>query len=111
MGLLMQAFGVDGQTAAGLLAQFWEKGIRGSDEVSKTLDNLYAQFAVGSVSVADVAKVAPKLFSTIADQGPVAIAQMGAFLQIFAKQRKCRGNYNQYSGHVCSAIKQKTSIF
>ena len=87
MGLLMQAFGVDGQTAAGLLAQFWEKGIRGSDEVSKTLDNLYAQFAVGSVSVADVAKVAPKLFSTIADQGPVAIAQMGAFLQIFAKNK------------------------
>ncbi|EKS9219633.1 phage tail protein [Citrobacter freundii] len=87
MGLLMQAFGVDGQTAAGLLAQFWEKGIRGADEVSKTLDNLYAQFAVGSVSVADVAKVAPKLFSTIADQGPVAIAQMGAFLQIFAKNK------------------------
>ena len=87
MGLLMQAFGVDGQTAAGLLAQFWEKGIRGADEVSKTLDNLYAQFAVGSVSVADVAKVAPKLFSIIADQGPVAIAQMGAFLQIFAKNK------------------------
>lgn len=87
MGLLMQAFGVDGKTAAGLLSQFWEKGIRGADGVSQTLDKLYAQFAVGSVSVADIARVAPKLFSVIQDQGPEAIAQMGAFLQVFAKNK------------------------
>ena len=87
MGVLMQAFGVDGQTAAGLLAQFWEKGVRGSADVSAMLDKLYAQFAVGSVSVADIAKVAPKLFSIVADQGPVAIAQMGAFAQVFAKNK------------------------
>ncbi|KFB96851.1 phage minor tail protein, partial [Trabulsiella guamensis ATCC 49490] len=87
MGLLMQAFGVDGQTAAGLLAQFWEKGIKGSNDVSIMLDKLYAQFAVGSVSVADLAKVAPKLFSIIQDQGPVAISQMGAFLQVFSKNK------------------------
>lgn len=87
MGLLMQAFGVDGQTAAGLMAQFWEKGVKGPEEVSKMLDKLYAQFAVGSVSVADIAKVAPKLFSIVSDQGPVAIAQMGAFAQVFAKSK------------------------
>lgn len=87
MGVLMQAFGVDGQTAAGLLAQFWEKGVRGADDVSQMLDKLYAQFAVGSVSVADIAKVAPKLFSIIQDQGPTAIAQMGAFAQVFAKNK------------------------
>ncbi|KEA51791.1 MULTISPECIES: phage tail tape measure protein [Mangrovibacter] len=87
MGLLMQAFGVDGQTAAGLLAQFWEKGVKGSGDVSKMLDKLYAQFAVGSVSVADIARVAPKLFSIIQQQGPVAIAQMGAFAQVFAKNK------------------------
>ncbi|ELW9252279.1 phage tail protein [Escherichia coli] len=87
MGLLMQAFGVDGQTAAGLLAQFWEKGVKGADDVTKMLDTMYAQFAVGSVSVADIAKVAPKLFSIVADQGPVAIAQMGAFSQVFAKNK------------------------
>ncbi|MBC6503375.1 phage tail protein [Citrobacter freundii] len=87
MGLLMQAFGVDGQTAAGLMAQFWEKGVKGSEDVSKMLDKLYAQFAVGSVSVADIAKVAPKLFSIVNDQGPVAIAQMGAFAQVFAKSK------------------------
>ena len=87
MGLLMQAFGVDGQTAAGLLAQFWEKGVKGADDVTKMLDTMYAQFAVGSVSVADIAKVAPKLFSIVADQGPVAIAQMGAFSQVFSKSK------------------------
>lgn len=87
MGLLMQAFGVDGQTAAGLLAQFWEKNVRGADAVSNMMDRLYAQFAVGSVSVADVARAAPKLFSIIQDQGPEAVAQMGAFAQVFAKNK------------------------
>ena len=85
LGLAMQAFGVDGQTAAGLLAQFWEKGVKGADDVGKMLDKLYQQFAVGSLSVSDVAKVAPKLFSIIGAQGPVAIAQMGAFAQVFNK--------------------------
>ncbi|APM34738.1 phage tail tape measure protein [Klebsiella michiganensis] len=87
LGLAMQAFGVDGQTAAGLLAQFWEKGVKGADDVGKMLDKLYQQFAVGSVSVSDIAKVAPKLFSIIGEQGPVAIAQMGAFAQVFAKTK------------------------
>ncbi|AYE45791.1 phage tail protein [Escherichia coli O28ac] len=87
MGLMMQAFGVDGQVAAGMMAQFWEKGVRGADAVSNTMDRLYAQFAVGSVSVADVARAAPKLFSIIQDQGPEAIAQMGAFAQVFAKNK------------------------
>lgn len=87
MGLFMQAFGVDGQVAAGMMAQFWEKGVRGADAVSNTMDRLYAQFAVGSVSVADVARAAPKLFSIIQDQGPEAIAQMGAFAQVFAKNK------------------------
>ncbi|WP_100222993.1 phage tail tape measure protein, partial [Edwardsiella tarda] len=87
MGVLMQAFGVDGQTAAGLMAQFWEKGVKGSSDVSKMLDRLYAQFAVGSLSVADIARVAPKLFSIIQEQGPLAIAQMGAFQQVFSKNK------------------------
>ncbi|WP_105491532.1 phage tail protein [Escherichia coli] len=87
MGLFMQAFGVDGQVAAGLMAQFWEKNVRGADAVSNMMDRLYSQFAVGSVSVADVARAAPKLFSIIQDQGPEAIAQMGAFAQVFAKNK------------------------
>ncbi|ELX1898130.1 phage tail protein [Escherichia coli] len=87
MGLFMQAFGVDGQVAAGLMAQFWEKNVRGADAVNNMMDRLYSQFAVGSVSVADVARAAPKLFSIIQDQGPEAIAQMGAFAQVFAKNK------------------------
>lgn len=87
MGLMMQAFGVDGQVAAGLMAQFWEKNVRGADAVNNMMDRLYSQFAVGSVSVADVARAAPKLFSIIQDQGPETIAQMGAFAQVFAKNK------------------------
>ncbi|ANO88886.1 phage tail protein [Escherichia coli] len=87
MGLMMQAFGVDGQVAAGLMAQFWEKNVRGAEAVNNMMDRLYSQFAVGSVSVADVARAAPKLFSIIQDQGPEAIAQMGAFAQVFAKNK------------------------
>ncbi|EFA3496014.1 phage tail protein [Escherichia coli] len=87
MGLMMQAFGVDGQVAAGLMAQFWEKNVRGADAVNNMMDRLYSQFAVGSVSVADVARAAPKLFSIIQDHGPEAIAQMGAFAQVFAKNK------------------------
>ncbi|MGG2157940.1 phage tail protein [Escherichia coli] len=87
MGLMMQAFGVDGQVAAGLMAQFWEKNVRGADAVNNMMDRLYSQFAEGSVSVADVARAAPKLFSIIQDQGPEAIAQMGAFAQVFAKNK------------------------
>ncbi|CAI1793432.1 phage tail tape measure protein [Serratia liquefaciens] len=87
MGVMIQAFGVNGQTAAGLMAQFWEKNVRGANDVSKTMDQLYGQFAIGSVSVADIAKVAPKLFSIIQDEGPVAVAQMGALAQVFAKNK------------------------
>ncbi|MCZ5540138.1 phage tail protein, partial [Escherichia coli] len=29
LGLMMLAFGVDAQVAAGLMAQFWEKNVRG----------------------------------------------------------------------------------
>lgn len=87
MGLMMQAFGVDGQVAAGLMAQFWEKNVRGADAVNNMMDRLYSQFAEGAVSVADVARAAPKLFSIIQDQGPEAIAQMGAFAQVFAKNK------------------------
>ncbi|MCW0135727.1 hypothetical protein OIU92_00175 [Escherichia coli] len=37
--------------------------------------------------MADAARAAPKLFSIIQDQGPEAIAQMGAFAQVFAKNK------------------------
>ncbi|MDE9695863.1 phage tail tape measure protein, partial [Citrobacter freundii] len=87
MGIAMQAFGIDGETAAGMLAQFHEKGVTGTKEVSDILDRLNAQFAIGSISVKEIAKVAPKLFSTILNQGPEAIAQMGALEQIFAKNK------------------------
>ncbi len=41
MGLAMQGFGADGATAASLLAQFWEKGIRDPQEVEQSLDRIF----------------------------------------------------------------------
>ncbi len=90
VGLAMQGFGVDAITGAKLLGQFYEKGIRGSAEVEKTMDMLFSQFAKGSISVQDVARVAPKLFSIIQGKGPGAIAQMGGLLQVFAKTKAVR---------------------
>ena len=87
VGLAMQGFGVDAITGAKLLGQFYEKGIRGSAEVEKTMDMLFSQFAKGSISVQDVARVAPKLFSIIQGKGPGAIAQMGGLLQVVAKNK------------------------
>lgn len=86
-GLVMQGFGADANTAGQLLAQFYEKGIRGSDQVRATLDQLYGQFAVGSASVEEIARASPKLFSIIQGKGPAAIAQMGALAQIFKKTK------------------------
>jgi hypothetical protein len=87
IGYTMQAFGSDAKSSAELLAQFWEKNVRGADDVNKSLDELYGQFAVGKVSVEDIARVSPKLFSIIQQQGPGAIAQMGGLLQVFAKTK------------------------
>lgn len=87
IGYTMQAFGSDAKSSAELLAQFWEKNVRGAADVNKSLDELYGQFAVGKVSVEDIARVSPKLFSIIQQQGPGAIAQMGGLLQVFAKTK------------------------
>lgn len=87
IGYTMQAFGTDATSSAELLAQFWEKNVRGADDVNKSLDELYSQFAVGKVGVDEIARVAPKLFSIIQMQGPKAISQMGALIQIFNKTK------------------------
>lgn len=92
MGLFMQAFGVDAQTTGVIFAQFREKGIRDSKAVMKTVDDLYGQFAIGSVSVKELAAVSAQLFSTYQGQGPEAIKQMGALLQLFTKTK---GNANE----------------
>ncbi|EMA8958599.1 phage tail tape measure protein [Vibrio fluvialis] len=92
MGLFMQAFGVDAQTTGAIFAQFREKGIRDSEEVMKTIDDLYGQFAIGSVSVKELAEVSAQLFSTYQGQGRDAIKQMGALLQLFTKTK---GNANE----------------
>lgn len=92
MGLFMQAFGVDAQTTGAIFAQFREKGVRDSEEVLKTIDDLYGQFAIGSVSVKELAEVSAQLFSTYQGQGRDAIKQMGALLQLFTKTK---GNANE----------------
>ncbi|WCZ04230.1 phage tail tape measure protein [Vibrio parahaemolyticus] len=92
MGLFMQAFGVDAQSTAAIFSQFREKGVRDAELVRKTVDDLYGQFAIGSVSVKELAEVSAQLFSTYQGKGPDAVKQMGALLQLFAKTK---GNANE----------------
>lgn len=85
MGVALQGYGAEANSAAELIAQFWEKGIRAPDEVMAQLDRLFFQFAQAKIPVGDVARVAPELFSIITSQGPEAVTQMGALAQIYAK--------------------------
>ena len=92
MGQFMQAFGADAQSTGALFAQFRERGVTNAEEVMNVLDQLYGQFAVGSVSVKDLAGISEQLFATYQAQGPGAITQMGALVQLFAK---AKGNANE----------------
>ncbi|MGD1469020.1 phage tail tape measure protein [Vibrio harveyi] len=92
MGVFMQAFGADAESTGALFAQFREKGIRDSQAVMKTIDELYGQFAIGSVSVKDLAGISEQLFATYQAKGPEAITQMSALVQLFAK---AKGNANE----------------
>lgn len=92
MGLFMQAFGADAKSSGALFAQFREKGIKDAKEVMNVIDDLYSQFAVGSVNVKDLASISEQLFATYQSKGPQAITQMGALVQLFAK---AKGNANE----------------
>ena len=92
MGVFMQAFGADAQSTGALFAQFREKGVKDAKEVMNVLDQLYGQFAVGSVSVKDLAGISEQLFATYQANGPGAITQMGALVQLIAKSK---GNANE----------------
>lgn len=87
MGLFMQAFGSDARSTGALFAQFREKGIRDAKDVMNTIDELYGQFAIGSVNVKDLADISEQLFATYQGKGPEAIAQMSALVQLFNKTK------------------------
>ncbi len=57
-----------------------------------TIDELYGQFAIGSVNVKDLADISEQLFATYQGKGPEAISQMSALVQLFAK---AKGNANE----------------
>lgn len=92
MGKFMQAFGADAQETGALFEQFRAKGVRDTKEVMNVIDQLYGQFAVGKVSVKDLAGISSQLFSVYQGQGADAIVQMSALAQIFAKSK---GNANE----------------
>ena len=92
MGQFMQAFGADAESTGAIFAQFREKGIKDSKAVMETIDQLYGQFAIGSVNVKDLASISEQLFATYQGKGPEAITQMSALVQLFAK---AKGNANE----------------
>ncbi|WNJ96536.1 phage tail tape measure protein [Vibrio ruber] len=110
IGLAMQGFGVDAKVAAQLIAQFYEKGITGGQEVEQTFDMLFGQFAKGSLNVSDIARVAPSLFSIIQDKGPGAIAQMGGLAQIFKKNKGSAEEVVTSIQGIYSALANKQNI-
>ncbi|MBS0044501.1 hypothetical protein KFE26_19675 [Shewanella sp. M16] len=87
MGLFMQAFGADAKSSGALFAQFREKGITDAKQVMNTIDDLYSQFAVGSVNVKDLAAISEQLFAVYQGKGPAAITQMASLVQLFAKTK------------------------
>ncbi|EKO3778276.1 phage tail tape measure protein [Vibrio metschnikovii] len=87
LGLFMQAFDADARSTGAMFAQFREKGIRDAKDVMHTIDELYGQFAIGSVNVKDLANISEQLFATYQGKGPGAISQMSALIQLFAKAR------------------------
>ncbi|SHG64557.1 hypothetical protein SAMN05428958_102520 [Pantoea sesami] len=109
LGLLMQAFGTDSEAASALFAQFWEKGVKGAKEVENVMDRLYGQFAIGSVSVSEMAQVAPKLLSVF-PQGEEGIAQAGAFLQVFNKSKGGEAEATTSIVAMMAAINNKKNI-
>lgn len=92
IGITLQATGGSAESTGKLMAQFREKGITAPKEVLKEMDRLFGQFAIGSVSVKDLADVSEQLFSTYQGKGPEAVTQMSALLQLFAKSK---GDANQ----------------
>ncbi|EAQ65850.1 hypothetical protein MED121_01525 [Marinomonas sp. MED121] len=92
MGLFMQAFGVDAETTGTIFAQFREKEVTDAKSVMNVMDQLYGQFAIGSVSVKNLAEISSQLFSVYQGKGADAILQMGALAQLFAKSK---GNANE----------------
>lgn len=92
IGVTLQATGGSAESTGKLMAQFREKGITAPKEVLKEMDRLFGQFAIGSVSVKDLADVSEQLFSTYQGKGPKAVTQMSALLQLFAKSK---GDANQ----------------
>lgn len=92
LGLFMQAFGADAKSSGALFAQFREKGIKDAKQVMNTIDDLYSQFAVGSVNVKDLAAISEQLFAVYQGKGPAAITQMASLVQLFAKTK---GNANE----------------
>lgn len=110
MGLFMQAFGADAKSSGALFAQFREKGIKDAKQVMNTIDDLYSQFAVGSVNVKDLASISEQLFAVYQGKGPQAITQMASLVQLFAKTK---GNANESLTSiqaVFSAFSDKTKV-
>lgn len=85
LGLGIQGFGADAKDVGALMAQMWEKNIRDSAKVEEFYDRLFDQFARGSLSVAEIARISPKILSLTQSQGPQAAAELTGLAQLFIK--------------------------
>lgn len=102
LGLAVQGFGADAKSVGGLVAQMWEKNIRDSAKVEEFYDRLFDQFARGSLSVAEIARISPKLLSLTQNQGPQAAAELTGLAQIFVKTT---GSADEAATSIASVMK------
>ncbi|WP_069454696.1 phage tail tape measure protein [Shewanella xiamenensis] len=87
LGLSVQGFGADAKSSGELFAAMYDQGIREAGDVERMMDRLLMQFAKGSISIAELAKESPKLFSQLRSGGEAAMTKMGALFQVFAKTK------------------------
>ncbi|SES28023.1 Phage tail tape-measure protein, controls tail length [Vreelandella subterranea] len=81
----ISATGAEGTNIGEILAEFQKMDIRGMDEVLQSIDTLNVQGKEGAFTLQNLASLGPRVvtaYTALGRQGPEAIREMGAALQV-----------------------------
>lgn len=81
----ISATGAEGSNIGEILAEFQKMDIRGMDEVLQSIDTLNEQGKEGAFTLQNLASLGPRVvtaYTALGRQGPEAIREMGAALQV-----------------------------
>ncbi len=85
IGLALQATGADAQAVGGLFAEFQKAGIKSPEKVLEAIDTLNVQGKQGAFTLAEFARLGPRLFAAYAAvgrSGQLASREIGATVQV-----------------------------